>query len=270
MTMHRWSFNSGNLAGPFVDKVAAIKDAGFAAATLWHSDLFPVFDDPDGAIQPFRKSGLAVSAYQFLRDIEGVPEATRLHKMELARQLMAQLKLVGGDTLAIGSTGAPVNRDWKAAVAALRALGELGKSQGVRIAYEPMCYSEWISDYREAWKLIREIDHSHVGLVLDTAHVFLPGLPLDGISAIAGDKIFLVELNDFPESHIPLREQLKNYRLFPGEGVRPVREFVDRVLATGYRGDFALEVFNATYRSMDARAVAQRGFASLEKLFGTK
>lgn len=267
MAPHRWSFNSGNLSGPFVDKVAAIKEAGFPAATLWANDLFPVFDDPDGAIQPFRNSGLALSAYQFLRDIEGMPAAVQEHKFELARQLMSQLKLIGGDTLAIGSTGSPRERDWKAAVAVLRALGEVGKAKGVRIAYEPMCYSEWIADYREAWKLIRDVDHSHVGLVLDTAHIFLPNLPLDGIAAIPGDKIFLVELNDFPHTHLPLRELLKNYRLFPGEGAHPVREFVERILATGYRGDFALEVFNAAYRAMDPRAVARRGFASLEKLF---
>jgi 4-hydroxyphenylpyruvate dioxygenase len=267
MAGHRWSFNSGNLGGPFVEKIAAIKEAGFAAATLWHSDLFPVFDDPDGAIQPFKASGLALSAYQFLRDVEGVSPERLRHKLELARQLMGQLKLVGGDTLAIGSTASPAHREWSGAVAALRALGDLGKAEGVRIAYEPMCYSEWISDYREGWKLIKDVDHSHIGLVLDTAHIFLPDLPLEAISAIPGDKIFLVELNDFPQTHLPTRELLKNYRLFPGEGVRPVRDFVSRVLATGYRGDFALEVFNATYRSMDPRAVAKRGFAAMEKLF---
>jgi 4-hydroxyphenylpyruvate dioxygenase len=266
---NRWSFNSGNLSGAFADKVAAMKEAGFTAATLWHSDLFPVFDDPDGAIQPFRHSGLALSAYQFLRDLEGMPAPVRAHKLELARQLMGQLKLVGGDTLVLGSTTSPTEgRDWGTAVAALRELGELGRSEGVRIAYEPMCYSEWINDYRTAWKLIRDVGHSHVGLVLDTAHVFLPDLPLDPIADIPGDKIFLVELNDFPQMSVPLREMLKNYRVFPGEGVHPVRQFVDRVLATGYRGDFALEVFNATYRAMDARIVAKRGFASLEKLFG--
>ncbi|MSP89157.1 MAG: sugar phosphate isomerase/epimerase [Alphaproteobacteria bacterium] len=267
----RWSFNSGNLTGPFVDKIAAMKEAGFTSATLWHSDLFPVFDDPDGAIQPFRNSGLRLSAYQFLRDMEGISDSARAHKLELARQLMDQLKLIGGDTLAIGSTMSPTeDRNWAKAVEAVQMFGELGKSLGVRVAYEPMCFSEWINDYRLAWKLIRDVDHSHVGLLLDSAHVFLPNLPLDGISEIRGDKIFLVELNDFPQTQLPIREMLRNYRLFPGEGVRPVGEFVDRVLATGYTGEFAVEVFNATYRSWDARVVAKRGFGAMEKLFATR
>jgi sugar phosphate isomerase/epimerase len=270
MVSHRWSFNSANLSGAFVDKIAAMKGAGFAAATLWHGDLFPPFDDPDGSIMPFRESGLALSAYQLLRDVEGMAAPVRAHKFELARQLMDQLKLVGGDTLVLGSTSEPTEKpDWDAAVEALRSLGDLGRTQGVRIAYEPLCYSSWIGDYRVAWKLIKDVDHSHVGLVLDTAHIFLPGLPLDPIADIPGDRIFLVELNDFGETRLSIREMLRHNRLFPGDGVRPVGAFLERVLATGYRGDIALEVFNAAYRSMDPYLVAKRGYAALERLFET-
>jgi sugar phosphate isomerase/epimerase len=60
---------------------------------------------------------------------------------------------------------------------------------------------------------------------------------------------------------------LRNYRLFPGEGVRPVRAFVQRVLGIGYQGVFSAEVFNARYRAADARWVAQRGFDAMERLF---
>jgi sugar phosphate isomerase/epimerase len=270
MTEPLWSLNSGTLVGPFVERVAAIAEAGFAAATLWHSDLFPLFDDPDGSIVAFRDSGLKLSAYQLLRDYEGMPEATRRRKLEIARQQIGQLKLVGGDMLVLGSTMAPADKDdWKGAVAAIRALGDLAKSEGVRIGYEPMCFSEWINDYRLGWKLIRDAGHPNVGMVLDAAHIFLPGHPIDAIADIPGDRIFLVELNDFAASRLPIREQLRNYRLFPGEGVLPLRDFVDRVLATGYRGHFAVEVFNATYRTMDPRAVAKRAHASMRALFGT-
>jgi 3-dehydroshikimate dehydratase len=265
---HVWSFNTGNLTGPIVEKITAIRSAGFAAATLWHSDLFPPFDDPDGAVTPFRQSRLALSAYQMVRDLEGAAPAVRAHKLEIARQLIDQLLLLGGDTLVLASNGsAELDRDWDAAVAALRAIGDIGKSRGVRIAFEPLCYTPWINDYRLGWKLVRDADHSHVGLVLDPAHIFLVGSPLDDIATIPGAKIFLVELNDLPDTGLNIREMLRNYRMFPGEGRRPLGEFLRLVLATGYRGHFALEVFNATYRAMDPLLVARRGHASLEKLF---
>ena len=263
-----WSFNTGNLVGPVGQKIEAIAAAGFAAATVWHADMFPAFDDPDGAILPFRKSGLKLSAYQMVRDLEGVSPAQRAHKLELARQLIDQLLLIGGDTLVLASNGADeVVRDWDAAVSALRAIGDLGRSRNVRIAFEPLCYTPWINDYRLGWKLVRDANHSHVGLVLDPSHIFLVDSPLDDIADIPGDKIFLVELNDLPDSGLSIRETLRNYRLFPGEGRKPLDAFLKLVLGTGYRGHFALEVFNATYRGMDPHTVARRGYASLEKLF---
>lgn len=263
-----WSFNTGNLTGPTPEKIAAIRSAGFAAATLWHHDLFPLFDDPDGAVMPFRQSGLMLSAYQMVRDLEGAAAAVRAHKLEIARQLIDQLLLIGGDTLVLASNGSTdVDRDWDAAVAALRAIGDLGKSRGVRIAFEPLCYTPWINDYRLGWKLVRDADHSHVGLVLDPAHIFLVDSPLDDIATIPGSKIFLVEINDLPDTGLNIREMLRNYRMFPGEGRRPLGEFLRLVLSTGYRGHFALEVFNAAYRAMDPLMVAKRGHAALEKLF---
>ena len=263
-----WSFNTGNLTGPMSQKIDAIASAGFAAATVWHADMFPPFDDPDGAILPFRGSGLKLSAYQMVRDLEGAPPEVRAHKLELARQLIDQLLLLGGDTLVLASNGSDaVVRDWDGAVAALRQIGDLGKARNVRIAFEPLCYTPWINDYRIGWKLVRDADHSHVGLVLDTAHIFLLDSPLDDIAGIPGDRIFLVELNDLPDTGLNIREMLRNYRMFPGEGKRPLDAFLKVVLATGYRGHFALEVFNAAYRAMDPHAVARRGHASLERLF---
>src|SRR5262249_44283725 len=157
-----------------------------------------------------------------------------------------QLLLLGGDTLVLASNGSDaVMRDWDAAVAALRQIGDLGKARNVRIAFEPLCYTPWINDYRIGWKLVRDADHSHGGLVLDTAHIFLLDSPLDAIADIPGDRIFLVELNDLPDTGLSIREMLRNYRMFPGEGKRPLELFLERVLATGYRGHFALEVFNA-------------------------
>ena len=183
---------------------------------------------------------------------------------------MDQMKLVGCSTLVLCSNvNADVEQNWARAVQDVRDIGELGKARNIRVAFEPICYGGWINDYIKGWELVRDVDHSHVGLVLDAAHIFLPETPLQPIDKIPKDKIFLVELNDFPGTTFDKRELLRNYRLFPGEGVRPVREFVDRVLGTGYDGLVSLEVFNARYRAADPRFVALRGMQSLEKLFGS-
>jgi 4-hydroxyphenylpyruvate dioxygenase len=269
MDPRRFSFNSANMTGSLADRLTAMEEAGYASATLWPADLFVHFEDPEAAIARINGSPVAVTAYQCVRDLEGAPAAVKCRKMELARQFIAQMKLIGCELLVLCSNvNDDIDRDWARAVGDLQAIGELGRASGVRIAFEPICYGSWINTYVKGWELVRDADHSHVGLVLDAAHVFLPETPLEPIERIAGGKIFLVELSDFPDTGLDKRELLRNYRLFPGEGRRPVRAFMDRVEATGYAGPISLEVFNASYRACDPRAVASRGMQALEGLFG--
>ena len=269
MDPQRFSFNSANMTGPVADRMAAMAEAGYGSATLWPADLFVHFEDPEATIALIRASPVAVSAYQCVRDLEGSSPEVKACKMQLARQFIDQMQLIGCDTLVLCSNvNDGLDRDWGRAIADIRAIGDLAQSRGARIAFEPICYGEWINNYITGWNLVRDAGHPNVGMVLDAAHIFLPETPLDKIATIPGHKIFLVELNDFPTTHFDSRELLRNYRLFPGEGTRPLRDFVDRVLATGYAGPISLEVFNARYRAATPAFVAQRGIRALEKLFG--
>jgi 4-hydroxyphenylpyruvate dioxygenase len=269
MDPHRFSFNSANMTGPIADRLATMEEVGYASATLWPADLFAHFEDPEATIAQIGSSPVAVSAYQCVRDLEGSPGIVKARKMELARQFIDQMKLIGCDLLVLCSNvGDDIDRDRARAVADLQAIGELGRANSIRIAFEPICYGSWINTYIKGWELVRDADHSHVGLVLDAAHVFLPETPLEPIEQIPGDEIFLVELSDFPNTSLDKRELLRNYRMFPGEGIRPLRAFMDHVDATGYAGPISLEVFNARYRAADPRFVAHRGMQALEALFG--
>ena len=268
MNNSRFSFNTANLTGSFASKLSALEATGFGSMTLWPADLFEHFEDPETTIVSIKSGHVAVSAYQCVRDLEGSPPEVKQRKIELARQFIDQMKLVGCDTLVLCSNVSDdVDQNWAQAVADVSALGELAKSRDVRIAFEPICYGRWINNYITGWELVRDVGHSHVGLVLDAAHIFLPETPLAPVEKIPKEKIFLVELSDFPGTTFDKRELLRNYRLFPGEGIRPLREFVDRVLDTGYDGIISLEVFNARYRAADPLFVAERGMQALAKLF---
>jgi 4-hydroxyphenylpyruvate dioxygenase len=270
MDRSKFSFNTANLTGSFAGKLAALEETGFGSMTLWPADLFVHFEDPEATIASIKSSRVAVSAYQCVRDLEGAPPEVKKRKIELARQFIDQMKLVGCDTLVLCSNvNEDVDQNWAQAVADVREIGELARSRGARIAFEPICYGRWINNYITGWELVRDVDHPHVGLVLDAAHIFLPETPLASIEKIPREKIFLVELNDFPGTTFDKRELLRNYRLFPGEGMRPLREFVRRVLATGYDGIISLEVFNARYRAADPLFVAKRGMQSLERVLGS-
>jgi len=268
MERNRFTFNTGNLAGSIGEKLAAIEEAGFAATTLWPADIFAHFEDADANLALLRRSSVRTPCYMMVRDLEGSPPEVKERKLELARQMMDQMTLVGADTLVqCSNINSDVDRDWGLAVQDLQKLGELARSKGIRVAFEPMSQGEWINTYMLGWQLVSDVDHPNIGLVVDASHIFLAESPLEGIDKIPPERIFLFELADLPATQLSRREMLRNYRLFPGEGSRPVRALVERVLATGYRGPISAEVFNAYYRTLDPRSVARRGFEALERLF---
>jgi 4-hydroxyphenylpyruvate dioxygenase len=270
MISKRFSCTTATFGGPLATRLSAIKAAGFPATEFWPRDLFEGFADADSAIATLRESGLAVSCFQGLRDYEAMPSAIRDRKLALADHLMDQMAMVGSDLLVLASnTTTQSSRNWSQAVDDLRRLGDLGKSRNVRIGYEALCYSPWIGDYRKAWELVRDVDHSHVGLVLDSAHVFLLDLPLEPIDEIPADRIFLVELADLPMTNLSIREIVRYYRLFPGEGTRAMADFVRRVARTGYTGYYSVEIFSSHYEAMEPKLVAQRAFDSMSRLFST-
>jgi 4-hydroxyphenylpyruvate dioxygenase len=258
---------TATFGGTFEERLTAIKNAGFAGVELYPCDLFVRFIEPEDAVDVFKKSGLGVCCYQHLGNFEGSPIAKRDVKLNLARQLMDQMAMVGADLLMVSANkNADVIQDWGRAVEDFRMLGELGKARNIKIGFEALAISPWFNDYRKVWKLVQDVNHSHVGVALDATHTFLANVPLEPISDIPGDRIFLVEIADLPTTNLPIREVSRYHRIFPGEGVRPVAEFVQRSLATGYKGYISVELFSTHYSSMDAKFVADRAFQSVNRL----
>jgi sugar phosphate isomerase/epimerase len=242
--------------------------AGFAATEFWPKDLYEDPGGPDIALEALKKSGLAVSCYQALRDYEGMPADEMPGRLDGARQLMDQMQVVGAELLVMCCNTSPrASGDRQRTVDDLRKLGELAASRGVRVAYEVLGWGTWLRDYREAARLIEEVDHQSIGLNIDSAHIFSQDLPLEGIDAIPASRIFLVELADLPRARLEPRELTRHYRLFPGQGVHPVADFIRRIGATGYSGYYSVEIFNDHYAAMAPDAVAKIAMESMRTYF---
>ncbi len=76
------------------------------------------------------------------------------------------------------------------------------------------------------------------------------------IAQVAVDKVFHVQLADAPRLNMDVREWSLHYRMFPGQGSLDVAGFLSRILAMGYTGPIALEVFNDVYQQEDPRHAA--------------
>ena len=70
-----------------------------------------------------------------------------------------------------------------------------------------------------------------------------------------------------------IREWSLHHRMFPGQGSLDVAGFLSRILAMGYAGTMALEVFNDVYQQEDPRHAAtdaMRSMLALAEAVGTR
>jgi sugar phosphate isomerase/epimerase len=267
--MTRWGCTTATFGGRLPDKLRAMQQAGFTATELFPRDLFEDPRGPDYCMDLVRDSGLKISAYQALRDYEGMPVAHRDHVLGIAAQMMDQMAWLGAEVLVLCANIQPdASADRPRCVADLLLLAELAHSRGLRVAYEPIGWARHHSDYRSAWSLVREVDHPCLGLALDSLHVAATGLPLDAIALIDPGKVFLVQLCDWPQTRLPPFEVARNYRLFPGEGVGPVQEFFAQFQRMGYSGWYSVEIMNAYYQHEDPLQVARRAMETTCRMAG--
>ena len=149
------------------------------------------------------------------------------------------------------------------AAADFHQLGDLAHARQIRVGFEALAWGRHISDYRDAWEVVRRADHPAIGLTLDSFHILSRRTDLGAIRSIPADKIVLVQLADAPWLDMDVMSWSRHFRCCPGQGDFPLLEFMDAVGATGYRGVVSLEVFNDQFRAGSARTFAIDGQRSL-------
>lgn len=53
----------------------------------------------------------------------------------------------------------------------VRFLAQLGQKHGVKISYEPWCFSPRIPSWEGCWEVCKVVDHPFIGLCIDISHV---------------------------------------------------------------------------------------------------
>jgi sugar phosphate isomerase/epimerase len=118
----------------------------------------------------------------------------------------------------------------------LNAVCEFAAGYGVRIAIEPAdrYETDLIHTTADAMRLIHELGHSNLGLVLDTGHAHVAGESPAQAVCIAGDRLFHVHVDD----NLGQRDQ----HLIPGEGSIDFQSFLGALEEAGYNGFVCAEL----------------------------
>jgi 2-keto-myo-inositol isomerase len=114
----------------------------------------------------------------------------------------------------------------------------------------------------EAAFVAMESDHPKACILPDVYHLHRGGSALGGIKLLAPRAIHVLHFNDYPAD--PPREKLTDAdRVYPGDGVAPLKTLLQDLATGGFRVMLSLELFNRKYWSEDPLQVARTG---LEKM----
>jgi sugar phosphate isomerase/epimerase len=265
-----YCLNTSTLQGQKLDLVELVEiaaKAGYQAIEPWVRELDEYVQkggDLKALGQRIQDRGLIVpSAIAFFEWIVD-DDARRQKALEDARRDMDLVRKIGGTRIAAPPAGATKQADLNLLKAAerYRALFELGEKMGVIPQVELWGFSQTLSRLGEAVLVAIESGHPQACVLADVYHLYKGGSHPQGLRLLSGTAMHVMHFNDYPAD--PPRSTMTDaQRIYPGDGIAPLKQILRDLRHIGFRGMLSLELFNRDYWKQDAVTVARTG---LEKM----
>jgi 4-hydroxyphenylpyruvate dioxygenase len=261
--MHR-SIATVSISGTLRQKMEAVAAARFDGIELFENDFISYSGSATELRLMASDLGLSIDLYQPFRDFEGMPDAQFQRSLERAERKFDLMEALGVPMLLVCSNTSPLAMaDDQRCAAQLYELADRAAKRNIRIGYEALAWGRHVSLYREAWAIVRQANHPHLGLILDSFHTLSLNDDPSGIADIPGDRIFFLQMADAPRMGLDVLQWARHYRCFPGQGQFEVENFLQQVLLAGYNGPLSLEIFNDVFRAAPTRRTATDAMRSL-------
>ena len=150
-------------------------------------------------------------------------------------------------------------------VKVLNELADIAEKYNVGLAFEFLGQADCsVQTLDLDKKIIEKVNRDNVGLVIDTFHFYAGNSTLEAIETLDPEKLFIFHIND--AENLPKENLTDAHRLYPGEGILPIREIKERFDKIGYDRMVSIEIFRPEYWNENPFEVAKRAKAATEKV----
>jgi sugar phosphate isomerase/epimerase len=106
--------------------------------------------------------------------------------------------------------------------------------------------------------------HPDACILPDVYHLYKGGSSFAELGLLSGSRVHVFHMNDYPSD--PARPQIQDAdRVYPTDGVAPLKEILGTMRDNGFRGALSLELFNRSYWAQDPRLVAKTGIEKMKQ-----
>ena len=268
-----YCLNTSTISGQklsIADEVKIAAQAGYNAIEPWIREL-DEYARSGGSLKDLgariRDSGLTVESSIGFFDWAVDDEAQRKKGLAEARRSMDLVRQIGGKRIAAPPVGATDRSDLDLLKVAsrYRDLLELGEQMGVVPQAEVWGFSKTLGRLGEAALVAIESGRPDACILPDVYHLYKGGSSTSGLRLLSGRAIHAFHMNDYPAN--PSRSDIKDeHRVYPGDGVAPLKTILRDLRDIGFRGVLSLELFNRQYWKDDALTVARTGLEKMRRV----
>lgn len=269
----RFCLNTGTIRGQnltLIQEIEVAAKAGFDGFEPW-LDKVTRFAQDGGSLKEARQklsdSGLVLESAIGFPNWCVNDETQRAKGFEQVKKDMDLLAQLGGLRVAAPPAGVPGGQRVEPEAIAERygKLLELGVQMGIRPILEFWGGSPVIGKLSTAVAIALQAGHPQACVLADVFHMYRGGSPFEGLRLLSGQALPILHLNDYPAD--PPRDRINDsFRVFPGDGIAPLKEILNTVRTTGAFPVLSLELFNKEYYKLDALEVARTGLRKMKAL----
>ena len=139
--------------------------------------------------------------------------------------------------------------------ASLAELADIAKQHGLKLAVEPVVFSPF-NTIRQFLEVHEEAGRDNISIVVDTWHIWTAGVPWEDVAALDSGLIHGAHLSDTN----PMQGDAwhdDDRTALPGDGVLPLVEGIQAVMATGYEGTWSVEMLSHEHWEWDPEILAR-------------
>jgi sugar phosphate isomerase/epimerase len=197
------------------------------------------------------------------------PGPQRARAIEDLKWKVELAEVIGADRLVCPSagTGRYTLDDYKQGVDNLREAAEIARPHGITLMLEFARTSRFAGCLPTALKLVREANHPNVAVMMDTYHFWGGISKFEDLEQLRDGELHHLHFEDVPAD--PPREiQGQPDRVYPGQGIAPLRRIVEVLKRKQYVGAASFESFNPMVQSTDPYEIAMKVRAAIEPIVG--
>ncbi len=250
------------------EQIRIAAKAGYNGVELWLRDI-QKFTEAGGKLGELRRqisdAGLTVdSAIAFGKWLVDDDTARKQGLEECGRD-MEIIRELGGRRIAAPPTGMTDKPLMNLDVAGerYRALLEVGRARECTPQIEVWGHSTNCYSLKQVLYICAAAQHPDACILPDVYHLYKGGSDFSDLGLLAGPKVQCFHMNDYPAT--PPRKEIKDeHRVYPGDGIAPLKSILKTMIDSGFAGALSLELFNREYWQQDPQAVASTGLAKMK------